>query len=359
MSAPTGPVGHTGEHADTVITFPYNDKVVTKEQKRMSPVVKFAIIAGILMIVAGVAVALALTTTKYSPVQYAGNFLYETPPFTPKEGYEAMWWDEFDTDGTVDRSKWNVANRSDDAYFTGNYQIQHYVDLPSTSNVENGKLNIIADNQGEVYIAKDRSNYNETYYTSARMSTNLTGGAWYPGMTADGSTWSSIYIEARLKAPKGPGVVGAFWLLPSELIPGCYSEIDIFETPMCNETSTGLWYESNTSTWYKKSGTTVRGEYDTQFCDEFVKYAIEWTPEYIVYYINDAKVFVTGRSAWYNSCGAGNPEGPYNRAMYIILNIAIGSTWGGLPPPSALPATMKVDYVRVSGIRDPVTPTVR
>ncbi len=40
---------------------------------------------------------------------------------------------------------------------------------------------------------------------------------------------------------------------------------------------------------------------------------------------------------------------PFNRAFYLILNLAWGGDWGGAQgiDESCLPATMEVDYVRV------------
>ena len=44
-----------------------------------------------------------------------------------------------------------------------------------------------------------------------------------------------------------------------------------------------------------------------------------------------------------------NDTWPFNKAFYIILNLAWGGDWGGWNgvDPSALPAVMEIDYVRV------------
>jgi beta-glucanase (GH16 family) len=142
-------------------------------------------------------------------------------------------------------------------------------------------------------------------------------------------------------------------MLPVDPVPECYSEIDIFETPRCGDVSVGLWYPDNNSTSKtKKHGTTVKYEDGNYFCDEFVTYAIEWTSEYIAYYFDDHQVFVADKSMWSNTCGNGDPDAPYNRPMYILLNVSIGSHWSGIPTDDVLPSIMEVDYVRVTGIRD-------
>ena len=47
--------------------------------------------------------------------------------------------------------------------------------------------------------------------------------------------------------------------------------------------------------------------------------------------------------------GAGHNQWPFHYAFYPILNLAWGGDWGGRNgvDESALPVTMKVDYVRV------------
>jgi beta-glucanase (GH16 family) len=218
--------------------------------------------------------------------------------------------------------------------------------------VSNDTLHIIADNPGEVQYDEAVKNYNQTYYTSARLNTKTTGGHWYPGMEVNGTIWSTIRVEAQLKTPRGPGVVSAFWMLPIDN--SCYPEIDIFETSHCDRVSMGMWYvNKSTSRGISKHGTTVTEPYD-KFCDEFVTYAVELNEDYIAYYVGDSEtpVFVTGKETWEGKCDANNTDAPYDRPFYIILNTAIGSKWGGIPTNDIFPAILEVDYVRVSGVRD-------
>jgi beta-glucanase (GH16 family) len=261
-----------------------------------------------------------------------------------------MWWDEFDGEG-IDRTKWYVQPDEID-YYGGNGQIQHYIDSPSTVDVTNDTLYIIADNPGEVQYDAATKNYDKTYYTSARINTKGTGGQWHPGMEVNGSIWSTIRIEGRLKAPRGPGVVGSFWMLPIDN--SCYAEIDLFETPSCDKASIGSWYVDTTAPLGRsKHGHTFAEKYD-RFCNEFITYAIEWSADYIAYYIGDSPdpIFVTGVETWAGKCDAAHPDAPYDRSFYIILNTAIGSSWSGIPPSNdVFPSVMEVEYVRVSGIR--------
>ena len=76
--------------------------------------------------------------------------------------------------------------------------------------------------------------------------------------------------------------------------------------------------------------------------DDFHTYAIEWTKEKIVTYV-DGKVQLS-----YKSDGTVKNY-PYDKPFYIILNLAWGGDWGGNQgvDESALPTVMEVDYVRV------------
>ena len=77
--------------------------------------------------------------------------------------------------------------------------------------------------------------------------------------------------------------------------------------------------------------------------DHFHIYAIEWNEERIDFFLNDQKYFTfenerTGYEVW-----------PYNNPHYLILNAAIGGTWGGQKAidDTIFPQYYYIDYVRV------------
>ena len=357
--------------SNAIEKFPYNNKIVanTKNVNKM----KYKLIIGVIVfsLLAGGATAAGILISQNNgsstpvdpdnpmppppppptPVEPdnppSGPYLYEDPPFTPKEGFEAMWWDEFDGD-EIDRSKWYVQPDVID-YYTRLRELEHYIDDPSTVDVYNGTLSIIANNSNGVQFDEQNPNYDQTYYTSARINTNKTGGNWNPNMFVDNSTWSTIRIEARIQTARGPGVVSAFWMLP--VVDGCHAEIDIFETPRCTGVYSGSWVTTNDS--YHKNGFQVQERYD-RFCDDHVVYAVEWSAEAISFYVDDELIGTTDVGVWYGKCPEANdPLAPYaNRPFYMILNVSIGTRWSGVPQNDIFPAIMSVDYVRVSGIRE-------
>ena len=78
--------------------------------------------------------------------------------------------------------------------------------------------------------------------------------------------------------------------------------------------------------------------------NEYHIYSCRWTAEALEFYV-DGKLHLTFRND-----GAGNVSTwPFDKEFFIILNLAWGGDWGGYKgiDESALPTTMKIDYVRV------------
>ena len=75
---------------------------------------------------------------------------------------------------------------------------------------------------------------------------------------------------------------------------------------------------------------------------EYHVYALEWTADYIKTYV-DGQLLLS-----YNSDHT-VLNYPYDKPFHLILNLAWGGDWGGMKgvDESALPLSMKVDYVRV------------
>ena len=71
--------------------------------------------------------------------------------------------------------------------------------------------------------------------------------------------------------------------------------------------------------------------------DEFHVYEATWSPDFI-------RFFVDGEE--YHTF-ANNPDLPFDSDFFIILNVAMGGTFGGEIDPTFMESTMEVDYVRV------------
>ena len=161
--------------------------------------------------------------------------------------------------------------------------------------------------------------------------------------------WEYGYFEARIMLPEGKGTWPAFWMMPvgndwnTNPWPMC-GEIDIMEEVgvVPNEVSSSIHTQdyNHTIGTQKTHAMTIE-----QAEGEFHLYALEWTEDAITTYV-DGKVQLAVTK---QQLGAGHNQWPFHYAFYPILNLAWGGDWGGMNgvDESALPVTMKVEYVRV------------
>jgi hypothetical protein len=236
------------------------------------------------------------------------------------QGYTLVWSDEFNDPSLSmpDESKWWYETAAPGWV---NNELQRYVAGKQgnnvTAEVSNGILKIHAIKVGSEVI-------------SARVNTI--------------EAWKYGYFEARLKLPKGKGTWPAFWMMPkaSSNWPDC-GEIDIMEEVGYNPNYTSS--SIHCKAYYHSIGTQKTHEqYTAGAEDEFHTYALEWTENEIIAYIDGKKHFTFA-----NDNKGNNDTWPFNKEFYLKLNLAWGGDWGGAQgvDESALPATYEIDYVRV------------
>ncbi len=255
--------------------------------------------------------------------------------------WKLVWSDEFDYTGLPDPAKW----RYEEGYVR-NQEAQYYTkDRRENARVENGMLVIEGrkDNMPNPKFdpkGKGPATQPTVAYTSASITTEGT------------FAWTYGRIEARAKLPKGKGVWPAIWMLGTNIStvgwPKC-GEIDIMEyvghTPNAVY-GTLHWGRSYKSPDKKSSGK----EFKTPApADDFHIYAIEWTPERIDLYY-DKTLYHTvplekAQDGDYN---------PFKQPQYLLINLALGGSWGREIDDSILPQKYLVDYVRVYQKEGPV-----
>lgn len=231
-----------------------------------------------------------------------------------------VWRDEFDYTGLPDASKWGYDVGGDG---WGNQELEYYTEADTANaRVENGHLVIEA--RKEVYQGKD--------YTSARLVTKGKGD------------WLYGRVEVRAKLPTGRGVWPAIWMLASKSTYGTdywpdNGEIDIMEH---------VGWEPGTvhATIHCKNNYGANGKGATfslpTLADDFHVYATEWTPNGLDFFVDGAKYFsYPGQTGWQGW--------PFDENFHLLLNIAVGGSWGGAKgvDESIWPQKMEVDYVRV------------
>ena len=247
------------------------------------------------------------------------------------------WSDEFNgAAGTpVDGSKWNFDVGGGGF---GNNELQYYTN--STNNVRQ-------DGQGNLAITARKENpagyqcwYGSCQYTSGRL---LTSGKF---------TQRYGRFEASIKVPKGQGIWPAFWMLGDNLGSVGWpqsGEIDIMEN-VGKEPNTlyGTIHGPGYSGGSAISGNRVLS---APLGDAFHSYAVEWSPNLIVWYLDGNEYFrVTPASL-------GGRQWVFDHPFFLILNVAVGGNWPGSPDAStSFPQTMLVDWVRVSAWNDSTTP---
>jgi len=238
--------------------------------------------------------------------------------------------DEFNVDGAPDSNLWtyDIGDGSSQGLTGwGNNELQYYTDRPENVTVENGFLLITAREES----------FQGSSYTSARIKTQ--------------GLFEQAYgrFEARIKVPYGQGYWPAFWLLGNNCDvnpwPAC-GEIDIMEFVGDQPTKVfgsvhGPGYSGGES--ISKDFVLENSRFDT----EFHVFGIEWSPDYINYYVDDVLYQQITRETIADETD-GQGEWVFDEPFYIILNVAIGGNLPGSPSSETIfPQTMLVDYVRV------------
>jgi beta-glucanase (GH16 family) len=155
-------------------------------------------------------------------------------------------------------------------------------------------------------------------------------------------------IEARIKVPKGTGLWPAFWAMSDPAVYGAWprnGEIDILESVNAMLTDTTSLHGPMTAapgTPWHLNRTWTPG---LDLSADFHVYAVEWQTNLIAFYLDGGLAHVL--------TPADMPAGatwPFNDKPFSpILNLAVGGDFPGQTvDPAALPATMLVDYVRIT-----------
>jgi len=232
-------------------------------------------------------------------------------------GYKLVWHDEFEG-SVIDPASWTFDLG---AGGWGNGEAERY-----TSRSENARLE-----GGALVIEARQEKYQGSYYTSARMKTQ--------GLRA----FKYGRIEARMRVPAGKGLWPAFWLLGSDIAevgwPAC-GEIDVME--YIGKDPSGVYGTAHGPGYSGTQGLTKRLDAGFQVADDFHAFAIEWDASGIRWYF-DGKEYLSVSKA-----DVGGKAWVFDKGFFIILNLAVGGSWPGLPAlDTPFPARLLVDYVRV------------
>jgi beta-glucanase (GH16 family) len=211
-------------------------------------------------------------------------------------------------------------------------ELEYYTASPQNASLD-GRGHLVITARNETFVAPDVTRQ----YTSARLQT------WRKFEFTYGR------IAARIKLPSGPGLWPAFWALGD----GAYTagdwpgsgEIDVMES-LGDHPST-VYGTIHGPLAGSSDGYALQGVYRSRgsLAAGFHVYSAEWSPTGISFAVDGH----TYRTVTPDDLPPG-ATWPFDHPFFLVLNLAIGGTWGGPPTPATFwPAHMIVDWVRVSG----------
>lgn len=233
-----------------------------------------------------------------------------------------VWSQEFDSP-EIDRDIW----RFEKGYVRNN-ELQCYTDSAENAYIEDSCLVIQS-------IKTDDEN---CPYTSASLNTYTTKEFLYGK------------LEMRAKLPYGKGIWPAFWTLGTDKDengwPAC-GEIDIMEMvggsgrdiatcPFGDYVSDSV--VQGTIHYPNEQRFSRAFEFsDRKFCDDFHVFGIDWTEDYIKFYVDNVI---------YNSIDIRQmPE--FHKPHFILVNTAVGGAWAHSPDETTVfPQKYYIDWIR-------------
>lgn len=232
-----------------------------------------------------------------------------------------VWSDEFDYTGLPDSTKWSYDTGN---HGWGNNELQYY----TAQREENARVS-----DGVLRINVLREDYKGSKFTSARLVTKNKGD------------WKYGRLEIQAKMPKGVGVWPAIWMLPTDWEYGDWpksGEIDIMEH--VGYLPDSVFGTVHTEAYNHTIGTQkTKNTFRKDLASAFHVYALEWDEDGIRIFIDKTQYFK------FTNEKRSSREWPFDKRFHLLLNVAVGGTWGGKMgvDESVFPQSMEVDYVRV------------
>ena len=254
------------------------------------------------------------------------------PGVLPAAEWELAWSDEFDQPGLPDPAKWGYEEG-----FVRNAELQYYTrGRQENARVEDGML--VIEGRKERY-KNPKYRPESTKWIASREYADYTAASLTTQSTA---SWRYGRVEVRAKIPQGKGVWPAIWMLgvDKEHVgwPAC-GEIDIME--FVGKDPNHIYGTVHYATAKKHKSSHGKLETDSPYAD-FHIYAMEWRPDRMDFFFDGTKY----HAFQIDEAGKGE-DNPFRRPQYLILNLALGGSWGGEMDDTVLPRKFQIDYVRV------------
>lgn len=246
--------------------------------------------------------------------------------------------------GEPDPTKWTYEQG-----FVRNHEWQWY--QPQNAYVRDGMLTIVAR---EEHFLNPTFNPQSNYWGCKRDSVHCTSACV---ITNGRQTFLYGRIEVRARIPATPGTWPAIWLLgaqrnlpPTERKPWPYcGEVDIMEYYPVNGKphihANACWGgKDGNSVWDSKASPIEKWtRANPQWASQFHVWKMDWDKDSIRIYLDDELLNEIDLSQTIN--GKYGEDNPFHQPMYLLLNLAMGST-GGQVDKQTMPARYDIDYVR-------------
>jgi beta-glucanase (GH16 family) len=189
---------------------------------------------------------------------------------------------------------------------------------------ESDPANVVLAN-GVLNLYARKNNSFGTGWTGALVQTS--------GVEGDSAipTFSFLYgyAQATIKVPAGQGLWPAFWMLP-ESHNDANGELDVME--MLDADTTTVY-----STVHRQGVSEQHTIHTTDLSKGFHTFGVDWEPGSETFYIDGKETAVLSNTALIS-----------NEPARLILDLAVGGSWGGPPNKSTpSPADMKVSDLQV------------
>lgn len=233
---------------------------------------------------------------------------------------ESLWWNDEFEEPQINTAYWNYDQGTG---IWGNNEWQTYTNKSDNSFIRDGNLVLRAIKSGTGQKIGD--------YTSARLTTR------------GKKEISRGRVEVRAQLGGGTGLWPAIWMFGNKANP-YYSELDIMEYVGCDKDI--IYGAIHTTETLEGTNKVSNSKKVKGVEDNFHVYGMNWTDGKIEFYLDSpdniyltfAPEDITNPRVW-----------PFDKELYLILNIAVGGDWGGMRgvDDTIFPQEMEIDYVRI------------
>lgn len=264
----------------------------------------------------------------------------EDPAPVHPQGYELVWADEFNYEGSPDPAHWNFEEG-----FKRNRELQWY--QHANAYCKDGLLTIEARQEARPSPVYQPGS---THWAHSREHIEVTSASIN---TAGKQEFLFGRVEVKARIPIASGAWPAIWTLGTDMEWPSNGEIDIMEyyrikgVPHILANAAWGTEQPYQAKWNTKTVPFTRfTDKNPNWASKFHIWRMDWDETAIKLYLDDELLNEIPLNETING-SLGNHANPFKQPHYLLLNLAIGGDNGGDPDYSAFPMKYEIDYVRV------------